>query len=230
MSKPKLFRTISYGALVVLAVILMAGDHNDAPTMQGTTADIASFYAFQAPDPDNLVLIMNVQGLIPPGSPTEQAQFDEQILMEFNIDLDNDLKEDVLIQAIKRRDSMYFFGPFQTSETSMESTINTSVMHKVKISTKEDVHTTEENGMKFFAGPREDPFFFDKSQFDLIMSGNATGGFVDPGTDFYAGSNVLSIVIELPKTLLGTPAINVNPFAPNTPTYNMWIETKRKIQ
>ena len=230
MIKSKFFRMFSYCSLVVLAVILMAGDHNDAPSLQGTTADIASFYAFQAPDPSNMVLIMNVQGLIPAGTPTEQAQFDENILMEFNIDLDNDLKEDVLIQAIKRRDSMYFFGPFHTSETGLESTINTSVMHKVKISTKDDVHTTEESGMKFFAGPREDPFFFDKTQFDLIMAGNASAGFIDPGTDSFAGSNVLSIVIELPKTMLGTPATNVNPFAPSTPTYNLWVETKRKIQ
>src|SRR5690554_1511673 len=230
MINPKFSKMISYGALVVMAVVLTAGDHNDAPSLQGTTADIASFYAFQAPDPDNLVLIMNIQGLIPPGTPTEQAEFDEDILMEFNIDLDNDLKEDVLIQAIKRRDSMYFFGPFHTSETGLESTINTSVMHKVKISTKTDVHTTEENGMKFFAGPREDPFFFDKTQFDLIMTGNASAGFIDPGIDSFAGTNVLSIVIELPKAMLGTPVTNVNPFAPSTPIYTMWVETKRKIQ
>lgn len=230
MIKSKFFRMISLGTLVFLAVILMAGDHNDAPSMQGTKADISSFYAFQASNPDNLVLIMNLQGLIPPGNPTEQAEFDEQILMEFNIDLNNDLKEDVLIQAIKRRDSMYFFGPFQTSEAGLESMINTSVMHKVKISTKEEVHITEETGMKFFAGPREDPFFFDKNQFDLIMSGNATSGFTDPGNDSFAGTNVLSIVVELPKSRLGMPVTNVNPFAPNTPTYSMWVETKRKIQ
>src|SRR5690554_3822950 len=136
MMKSKFFAGISSVGLIILAVVLISGDHNDAPSLMGTKADIADFYAFQAPDPDNLVLIMNVQGLIPAGSPTEQAKFDENILMEFNIDLDNDLKEDVLIQAIKRRDSMYFFGPFHTSETGLESTINTSVMHKVKISTK----------------------------------------------------------------------------------------------
>src|SRR5690554_2552423 len=230
MIKSKFFRMFSYCSLVVLAVILMAGDHNDAPSLQGTTADIASFYAFQAPDPSNMVLIMNVQGLIPAGAPTEFAEFDEDVLMEFNIDLNNDLKEDVLIQAIKRRDSMFFFGPFPTLETGLESTINTDIMHKVKISSKDDVHISEEDGMKFFAGPRDDSFFFDRIQFDMYMARNANGGFTDPGIDTYAGKNTLSIVVELPKSMLGTPVANVNPFAPNTPTYNMWVETKRKIQ
>ena len=230
MIKTKFFTSISYVALVVLAIVLMSGDHNDAPSLSGTTADIADFYAFQAPNPDNLVLVLNIQGLIPAGLPTDQAEFDEDVLMEFNIDLNNDLKEDVLVQAIKRRDSMYFFGPFSTTETGLESTINTSVVHRVKISSKEDINITDEDGMKFFAGPREDPFFFDKTQYDAYMAGNAIGGFTDPGEDTFAGSNVLSIVVELPKAMLGTPVANVNPFAPSTPTYNMWVETKRKIQ
>ncbi|QAA82957.1 DUF4331 domain-containing protein [Aequorivita sp. H23M31] len=230
MIKSKLFAVISSVGLIFLAIVLISGDHNDAPSLRGTKADIADFYAFQAPDSDKLVLVLNLQGLIPAGLPTEQAEFDENVLMEFNIDLNNDLKEDVLIQAIKRRDSMYFFGPFQTNETGLESTINTEIMHKVKISTKEDVFITEENGMKFFAGPREDPFFFDQTQFDAYLAGNAKGGFTDPGTDTYAGTNVLSIVVEVPKAMLGTPVSNVNPFAPGTPTYNMWVETKRKIQ
>ncbi len=230
MIKSKLFARISSVGLVFLAIILMSGDHNDAPSLAGTSADIADFYAFQAPNPDNLVLVMNVQGLIPAGSPTEQAEFDEDVLMEFNIDLNNDLKEDVLIQAIKRRDSMFFFGPFQTSETGLESTINTEIMHKVKISTKDTLNITEEDGMKFFAGTREDPFFFDRVKFESYLDGNARSGFADPGADTYAGANVLSIVVELPKAMLGTPVANVNPFSPSTPTYNMWVETKRKIK
>lgn len=231
MIKTKLFAAISSAGLVVLAIMLMSGDHNDAPSLTGTSADIADFYAFESPNPNNLVLALNVQGLIPAGSPTEQARFDEDILMEFNIDLNNDLKEDVLIQAIKRKDTMYFFGPFETSEIGLESTININAAeHKVKISTKDSIYITEENGMKFFAGPRDDPFFFDKTQYDAYLDGNAIGGFNDPGTDTYAGKNVLSIVVELPKSMIGSPVTNVNPFAPNTPTYNMWVETKRKIR
>ncbi len=230
MIKSKFFAAISSVGLIVLAIVLISGDHNDAPSLMGTKADIADFYAFQAPNSENLVLILNVQGLIPAGSPTEQAEFDEDVLMEFNIDLNNDLKEDVLIQAIKRRDSMFFFGPFATAETGLESTINTDIKRKVKISTKDDIHITEEDGMKFFAGPRDDPFFFDQIRYEAYLEGNSQGGFVEPGTDTYAGTNVLSVVVELPKSMLGTPVADVNPFDPGTPTYNMWVETKRKIQ
>lgn len=230
MKKSRFFGIAGSLGMMALAVLLMSGDHNDSASVSGTSSDIADFYAFQAPDPNNMVLVMNLQGLIPPGTPTEQAEFDEDVLMEFNIDVDNDLKEDLLIQAIKRGDSMHFFGPFSTSESNLISTINTSVKHSVKISTSEEIHIEEVDGMKFFAGPREDPFFFDRRRFDTYLAGNASSGFENPGIDTYAGTNVLSIVVELPKSKLGTPVTNVNPFAPNTPTYNMWVETKRKIK
>lgn len=230
MKKSRIFTVVGSMGMIALALLLMSGDHNDGPSISGTSSDIADFYAFQAPDPNNLVLVMNLQGLIPPGTPTEQATFDEDVLMEFNIDVDNDLKEDLLIQVIKRGDSMHFFGPFATSESSLISTINTSINHSVKISDSTNIHIEEVDGMKFFAGPREDPFFFDRRKFDSYMAGSASSGFDDPGTDTYEGTNVLSVVVELPKALLGTPVANVNPFAPATPTYNMWVETKRKIQ
>lgn len=231
MKKSRLIAMISSLGVMVLAVVLMSGDHNDSPSISGTTSDIADFYAFQAPDPNNLVLVMNLQGLIPAGRATEEASFDESVLMEFNIDINNDLKEDVLIQAIRRGDSMYFFGPFLTAQTGLMSEINTDadLKNSVRISTVEEVFVAEADGMKFFAGPREDPFFFDRNRFDEYLRGNAPGGFSNPGTDTYAGSNVLSIVVELPKALLGTPATDVNPFASATPTYNMWVETKKRL-
>lgn len=229
MKKSRVFGVVGCLGMLALAAILISGDHNDGPSISGTSSDIADFYAFQAPNPDNLVLVMNLQGLIPPGSPTDRAAFDENVLMEFNIDVDNDLKEDILIQAIKRGDSMHFFGPFSTSEIGLTSTINTSIKHSVKISTSEDIQIEEVDGMKFFAGPREDPFFFDRRRFDSYMAGSASSGFNNPGTDTYEGTNVLSIVVELPKAMLGTPVTNVNPFSPSTPTYNIWVETKRKI-
>jgi hypothetical protein len=70
--------------------------------------------------------------------------------------------------------------------------------------------------MKFFAGPRDDPFFFDLNQYKAILAGSATG-FNSPGTDTFAGTNVLSTVIEVPKSMLGTSA-----------TINVWAETKQK--
>lgn len=231
--KSKLLAFVGSLGMLVLAFFLISGDHNDGPSVSGTTGDIADFFAFQSPEnTDNLVLVMNLQGLIPSGSPTEQAVFDENVLMEFNVDLDNDLWEDVKIQAIKRGDSIYFFGPFMTSEKGLKSTINTeaTLINRVKISGVDDIHIENADGMRFFAGPREDPFFFDRARFDAYMAGSAASGFNNPGTDNYAGTNVLSLVVEVPKTLLGNPVANVNPFAPEQPTYNMWVATKRKTR
>lgn len=227
MKKSKIFAAIGVLGVAVLSVFLISADHIDAPAVQGTTADITDFYAFQGENPGNFVFVANVQGLLPPGQPTEQAAFDETVLLEFNIDSNNDLKEDYIIQAIKRGDSMYFFGPSAPAMQGLESTIATTARRSVKISTKDDVQITEQDGMKFFAGPREDPFFFDFNQYNAVLSGTASS-FNNPGMDTFAGTNVLSVVVEFPKSMLPGGTTGVNPFAPNTPIYNVWVEAKRK--
>jgi hypothetical protein len=75
--------------------------------------------------------------------------------------------------------------------------------------------TGEANGIKVFAGPRDDPFFFDLDQYKKVIAGTATG-FNNPGTDTFAGTNVMSVVIELPKSLLGSGTVNA------------WATTNRK--
>lgn len=230
MKKSKLFTTIGALGIASLSLVLIAADHNDAPAVAGTTADITDFYAFEGANSSNFVLAANVQGLLVPGSPTVQASFDEAILIEFNIDYNNDLKEDLVIQAIKRNDSMYFFGPSApaySGQDGTKSTIATGTPNRVKISSATDVQIAENNGMKFFAGPREDPFFFDFNQYNAIVSGTATS-FENPGVDTYAATNVLSVVVEFPKSMLPNAATGVNPFSPSTPIYNVWVETKRK--
>jgi len=79
------------------------------------------------------------------------------------------------------------------------------------------VTATTTSGIKAFAGPRDDPFFFDLNQYKKIIAGTAIS-FNNPGTDAFAGTNVLSIVVEVPKAMLGSAA-----------TLNVWVETKKKI-
>jgi len=162
-------------------------------------------------------------------------------LLEINIDNDNDMIEDRVIQIIKRKDptsledNMYFFGPVvltsssnTCSEQNLLSTINAeNLSGSVKISTSSDIQTSSSNGMQFFAGPREDPFFFDFTQYSQILGGSETG-FNNPGTDTFAGTNVLSVVVEVPKSSLGSGVVGANPFAPTVPVYNVWVEAKRK--
>ena len=204
---------------------LIAADHVDAPDIAGTTADITDFYAFEGATPDNTVFVANVQGLLPPGS---NAQFDENVLVEINIDNDGDLVEDLIIQAIPRDGTMYFFGPYAPGATGLNSTIDedTSFTGQVAISTGAAATTATENGISYFAGLREDPFFFDFNQFNAVIGGMAPGGFNNPGNDDFDGTNILSIVVEVPNNLLG--GTFPHPAGTGVEVFNSWVEAKRK--
>ncbi|WP_299060845.1 DUF4331 family protein [uncultured Polaribacter sp.] len=205
--------------VAIIGLITVAADHIDAPAAQGTSADITDFYAFQGENTNNLVFVANVQGLLSP-SATSTTSFDENVLVEFNIDTDGDAVEDLVIQAIPRDGKMYFFGPVAPSSTGLTSDIATmsSVKGEVDITAYGSSAIIAENssGMKMFAGPRDDPFFMDFARYGEVVGGTAPG-FNNPGADTFAGSNVLSIVVEVPKSMVGTSG-----------TINTWVEAKVK--
>ena len=204
--------------LAIIGLITIAADHIDAPAVQGTSADITDFYAFQGQDNNNIVFVANVQGLLSP-SATSSATFDENVLVEFNIDTNADAVEDFVIQAIPRDGKMYFMGPFSPTNTGLNSTINTVTTNGgiVEITKYNSSAITSTNrGMKFFAGPRDDPFFMDFAQYGEIIAGNATS-FNNPGSDTFAGTNVMSIVVEVPKSMIGSSG-----------NINTWVEAKKK--
>ena len=215
MKKTKIVLGLSLVA--ISGLIFMAADHIDAPAVTGNASDITDVYAFQGQDTNNMVFVVNTQGLLTP-SATAAAAFNENVLQEINIDTNGDNVEDLVIQAIRKGNDMYFFGPIAPGTTGATSTVKTGAQAgKVKISTYGSAPViASQNGMKFFAGPRDDPFFFDLGQFKSILMGTATG-FNDPGTDTFAGTNVLSTIIELPKSMLGSSS-----------TINVWAETKQK--
>ena len=200
----------------IATFFMVAADHIDAPAVQGGTSDITDFYAFQGENPNNIAFVANVQGLLSP-SATSNATFDENVLVEFNIDNSGDNVEDLVIQAIARDGKMYFFGPTSPSQTGLNSTIETmATQNSVNISTSANAILETSGGMSFFAGPRDDPFFMDFAQYSAIVGGNATS-FNNPGSDTFAGTNVMSIVVEVPKAMIG-----------GSGTINTWVETKSK--
>ncbi|WP_299224633.1 DUF4331 family protein [uncultured Psychroserpens sp.] len=208
---------IGAALIALVCFFAIAADHIDAPAIAGGTSDITDIYGFQAQDTDNIVFVANVQGLISPAN-TAQAAFDENVLFEFNIDNNGDAVEDLVIQAIPRDGKMYFFGPTTPSQNGLNSTILTSATtNSVDITTYGSGAIIEaNNGMQFFAGPRDDPFFMDFARYGEIIGGTATS-FNNPGTDTFEGTNVLSIAVELPKTMVG-----------NGNSVNLWVEAKRK--
>ena len=218
MKKRKLLLTVI--AIIVLSAggYLLAADHIDSPMVTNQPSDITDVYVFRGENPDNLVFVANTQGLLSPAS-TAGARFDENTMIEFNIDNNGDNVEDLVIQCIAKNGMMKVYGPFQPSQTGTTSYLGiNNFKGQVRITPYgQPAIISEQNGIKIFAGPRDDPFFFDLVRFRQIIAGTATS-FNNPGTDTFAGTNVLGLVVEVPKSWLG-----------GTGTINVWAETKRKV-
>lgn len=208
-----------------LAGALFAADHIDAPAVTGTGnvslgTDITDVYAFQSPaDNSKMVFVMNTQGLLSP-SASMTASFPSNVMYEFNIDNTGDKIEDLVIQCLVQNGKLRVYGPVAPGTTGTTSTVRTSGPSTEATVTAygagSPIVGTNANGIKVFAGPRDDPFFFDLSRFKEIVAGTQ-GSFRNPGVDAFAGTNVMSIVVEVPKTLLGSAA-----------SINVWAESKSK--
>ena len=228
MKKTKIL--LGLGILAVVGGVLIAADHLDSPDTMNTTSDIADFYGFESPsNEDNTVFIVDLQTNVLPD--LAYGSFDEDVLTEINIDTDNDLVEDMVIQAIPRGGTMYFFGPAAPSATGLSGEVLVdSPLGSVAISTTEAITTTTPAGVSLFAGPRQDAFFFDFTQFNQVLGGPDTAplGFndADSATDTFDGANTMAVVIEIPNQLLGG-AMGTNPLGVDG-VYKTWVTTNRK--
>mgnify|MGYP003407884632 CR=1 len=219
MKRNKLLLSAFAVAALITGGIMYAADHIDTPAVTGQSSDITDLYVFRGQDVNNLVFVANTQGLLAPGA-TAAAKFDENTVIEFNIDNNADNIEDLVIQCKYdvASNSMQVYGPVAPSEKGTRSKLEGSVKASAVVTAYGAAPIIGTGGgIKVFAGPRDDPFFFDLNRYKAILAGTAPG-FNNPGTDSFAGTNVLSIVVEVPKTLLGTAA-----------SINVWVETKKKI-
>lgn len=218
MKKTNLLITGAALALMLCGGILWASDHNDAPNVKGKSTDITDLYVFQGANAANLVFVGNVQGLLTPTA-SKTAAFDPKTMIEFKIDNNGDNVEDLVIQAVYNNGKMYFYGPLKPTTTGFSSTVYGSASVVVDVTpygTATPIVANSASGITAFAGFRDDPFYFDLDQFHRITGGTATG-FKNPGTDTFAGTNVLSVVVEVPKTLLNS-----------TGKLNVWLQTKTR--
>jgi hypothetical protein len=238
MKKIKIIAAIGGLSLAALSVFLIAADHIDAPAVAGTKVDIADLYAFEGDNPNTTVFVATIQGPLEPGTVTENAVFDEDVLIEFNIDNTGDFVEDLVIQAVRRDSIMYFFGPAEVEpeDTGLSSNVYVNDgTGQVEISTTEETFiSTTTSGMSFFAGPRRDYFYFDFNRFNEVASGTAAPeGFFLPGeaSDFFENLNVLAIIIEVPNFMLGEAPDHIGgSFGINglPRAHNVWVSAKRK--
>jgi hypothetical protein len=220
MKMKKLLLSTVIAATIATGGFIYAADHIDTPAVTNQPTDITDLYVFRAADPNNLVFVANSQGLSSPAN-TATLKFDANTVLEFNIDKTGDNIEDLVIQCKydAANNKMMIYGPIAPSATGTRSKLEGAATAEVAVTAYGSAAATGTgtNGIKVFAGPRDDPFFFDLNKYKAIIAGTATG-FANPGTDTFAGTNVLSIVLEVPKSLIGASG-----------AINVWLETKKKI-
>jgi hypothetical protein len=202
-------------------VRIKAADHRDSTLLTGNpSVDINDVYVFRSPaNPANVVLAMTVSPFVAP-SENGTRFFEPNALYQFKIDTNGDAIEDLVIQAIPSGLSgpqhMRIIGPVKPVKTGATTTLARARANlEVRVSAGTEAYTVTRNGITAFAGLRDDPFFFDLTQFRAVVSGQASS-FRNPGVDAFAGFNTLSIVIEVPASLLG----------PN-PNIGVWATTSR---
>jgi hypothetical protein len=209
-------------AAAATGAYLIAADHIDAPGVTGAGSasigsDITDVYAFA--NGNNMVFVVNTQGLLSPAA-TASASFDEEVMLEINIDNSStkDNVEDLVIQATFENGKVKVYGPVAPITTGLTSTLVSSAPFvEASITAYGSAPVIgEANSTKVFAGPRDDPFFFDLARYSQVIAGTATG-FNNPGTDTFAGTNVMALVVEVPKSQLGTGSINI------------WATSNRKL-
>lgn len=220
-------KKIIIGGLALITLIggiIYAADHIDAPAVTGAGSsslgtDITDIYAFQSPaDNSKMVFVMNTQGLLSPAA-SATAVFPGNVMYEFNIDNNGNNVEDLVIQCLIQNGKIRVYGPAAPASTGTTSTVVTSAPYVETSITSYGASPsigTSTGGMKVFAGPRDDPFFFDLARYKEVIAGTQTS-FRNPGVDAFAGTNVMSIVVEVPKAMLGSAS-----------TINVWGESKSK--
>ena len=211
------------GSVIAIRAVT-ASDHQDTPLVElAPRFDVNDVYAFPAPgNPSNTVLVL---GTASPISPAQTPSFTfgtkDQELYQIKIDNTGDAREDLVFQITftgkSGKQKVTLRGP--TAPNSV-GTMNTLVGGKqIKGYTNTVI---ESNGIKLFAGPRDDPFFIDLEAFfrilpdrkpetgplSTIVQGDLTFRPVGQAVDFVRTFNDMAIVIEVPTAMIANSATN----------------------
>lgn len=226
MSTRSPFRRRWLAAVTALVVaggttgLLLASDHQDTAEVElNPTLDMTDLYVFPSPTPGRIVLAMNTRAFLTPAQ-TAGAGFDPNLLYQFKIDNDGDNIEDKVIQVSFRGASasqtVELRGPIDPPVVgAMMNTVATS-SPDLSGNTRANLGST--GGIQLFAGPRDDHFFVDLEAFFCILPDRkpVTGPLAPPcalpggaafrpagqAVNYVNGFNVLSIVLELPSSMI----------------------------
>ncbi|NJK33270.1 MAG: DUF4331 domain-containing protein [Deltaproteobacteria bacterium] len=176
------------GGLGLGASGVFAADHIEAPgTQNDTPGDITDFYAWHTDD-NKLVAVIDFDGLKEAGTAT--GTYDPDMLYGVHIDSDGDNVADI--------DVWVRFGQNGEGEWGMQVT-NLPGAGEDPVVGPVETEIDAGNGLRVFAGLRDDPFFFDLDGYlETLMSGTLS---FDSANDSFAGTNVTSIVLEMDATM-----------------------------
>src|SRR5690242_10168832 len=192
-------------ALLFFQIPAFAADHRDAPVIDLFSAvDINDLYMFRAPDdPSKLVVVMSTHPLSNPDFATSYHYQPDAVYRFFFSTND---------QAIPTSQIDFVFSPFEKGKQTYRAFFPNGIAVEgevteptVKSGPPNEPIVTEgpaDSGITIFAGPRDDPFFFDLVGFNRVVAG--TGDFA--GIDRFAGFNVNAIVAQFPISLVAGEA------------------------
>lgn len=198
-------------------------DHQDTPDVElNPRMDMTDVYVFPGATPGRIVLVMNSRAFLTPAQAADpvQGSFDPDLLYQFKIDNDNDYLEDRVVQVT-------FSGTGAGQEVALRGPVAPPVtgamMNEIadasaQVSGGLNTPLGSADGVQLFAGPRDDPFFIDlEAAFCILPDRKPVGGELSEPCDlagvppfraagqavnYVEGFNVLSIVVELPSSML----------------------------
>lgn len=203
----KRLRWLAALACGVFSTPALAADHLDSPSVtEDASTDITDLFAFVSPnDPDKLVLIMAVNPIAGPGS-----KFSDAANYTFHVVRNGD--------GVARNITC----TFTANNYTCAGPDGSGVMASGTIGM-----TATGDSITAYAGLRDDPFFFDLAAFQQVTGANPDANpfcLLAPEAggngDFFAGLNVLGIVIEVRKEVFLQDAEN--------PVLAIWASTSRR--
>jgi hypothetical protein len=190
--------------------------------------DLTDLYAFPKPgDAGKSIFIMNFHpsvGMNPPGSTTAEP-FAPEALYELKIDTDGDAVADFTYQLRFSSSSdrgqtatLRRLGKAQAGRTGEGGQL---ILEGVPVSMGRAAGVFQAGDLRFFAGWRSDPFFF-----DVLGTLN---NFKFTGEDFFTDKDTCSIVLEVPNFALGAKQIALwaRTLIPATSADGGWVQADR---
>jgi hypothetical protein len=216
---------------ISLAMPAMAADHRDAPTIDDYSAiDINDVYMFRDPSGCNpasagcsLVIVLSTQAVADPSFGLSY-HFQPNALYRLNFST----TPDAIAKGIPTASIDFVFSPFDNNPPCLApnppcQTYRAFFPHDIVIdglatqgtaaATPTPPAVTQHGPISVFAGPREDPFFFDLVGFNRFIAdfngqpaAQAAPRFnLFTGRDAFLGKNINAIVVEFPIKMLLPP-------------------------